>query len=75
MPLAVSVAAAPAVLVSLATKPALANVPIWVTENNVNADFDGGGGISACNGTPFVSDHRGSSDDNGTRAAGLGDDR
>lgn len=45
----------------MATKPALANVPIWVTENNVNADFDGGGGISACNGTPFVSDHRGSS--------------
>jgi hypothetical protein len=41
--------------------PALANVPVWVTENNVNADFDKGGGISACNGTPFVLDRRGTS--------------
>ena len=39
----------------------LANVPVWVTENNVNADFDKGGGISACNGTPFVPDQRGTS--------------
>ena len=39
----------------------LAAVPVWVTENNVNADFDKGGGISACNGTPFVTDLRGSS--------------
>ena len=30
-------------------------------ENNVNADYDQGNGISACNGTPFVSDQRGSS--------------
>jgi hypothetical protein len=41
--------------------PALAAVPVWVTENNVNADFDKGGGISNCNGTPFVTDLRGSS--------------
>ena len=45
----------------MATNPALATVPVWVTENNVNADFDKGGGISACNGTPFVADQRGSS--------------
>lgn len=45
----------------LRVKPALAAVPVWVTENNVNADFDKGGGISACNGTPFVPDQRGTS--------------
>jgi len=45
----------------MATNPALASVPLWVTENNVNADYDKGGGISACNGTPFVLDQRGSS--------------
>jgi hypothetical protein len=45
----------------MATKPALASVPVWVTENNVNADFDKGGGISACNGTTFTRDNRGSS--------------
>jgi len=45
----------------LQTKPALAGVPVWMTENNVNADYDKGGGISACNGTPFVVDPRGSS--------------
>jgi hypothetical protein len=45
----------------MATNPALAAVPVWVTENNVNADYDKGGGISACNGTPFVTDLRGSS--------------
>ena len=39
----------------------LANVPVWVTENNVNADFNKGGGISACNGTTFVADQRGTS--------------
>lgn len=44
----------------LKTNVALANVPVWVTENNVNADFDKGGGISACNGTTFVRDLRGS---------------
>jgi hypothetical protein len=45
----------------LQTNPALATVPVWVLENNVNADYDKGGGISACNGTPFVTDLRGSS--------------
>jgi Glycosyl hydrolase catalytic core len=45
----------------MAGNPALASVPVWVTENNVNADFDSGGGISACNGTAFVRDNRGSS--------------
>src|SRR6202045_2117755 len=43
------------------TNPALTSVPVWVTENNVNADFDKGGGISACNGGTFVTDLRGSS--------------
>jgi len=43
------------------TNPKLAHVPVWVTENNVNADYDQGNGISACNGTPFVTDQRGSS--------------
>lgn len=46
---------------NLATNPQLASVPVWVTENNVNADFDKGGGISACNGTTFVPDLRGTS--------------
>jgi Glycosyl hydrolase catalytic core len=45
----------------MATHPGLVNVPVWITENNVNADYDKGGGISACNGTTFVPDQRGSS--------------
>jgi hypothetical protein len=45
----------------LQTNPALVNVPVWITENNVNADFDKGGGVSNCNGTAFVHDGRGSS--------------
>jgi hypothetical protein len=46
----------------LRTNPALSTVPVWVTENNVNADFDKGGGMSACNsGQAFVRDQRGSS--------------
>jgi len=45
----------------LAANPNLANVPIWITENNVNADFDRGGGVSACTGGTFVTDTRGSS--------------
>jgi hypothetical protein len=48
-------------LMATSPNPALASVPVWVTENNVNADYDKGGGISACNGTPFVTDQRGSS--------------
>ena len=46
----------------LHTNPALAAVPVWVTENNVNADFQGANGMSTCNpGQPFVTDVRGSS--------------
>ncbi len=45
----------------LQTNPNLVSVPVWVTENNVNADYDKGGGISACNGNTFVLDLRGSS--------------
>jgi hypothetical protein len=45
----------------LRTRVALANVPVWMTENNVNADNAKSGGISACNGTPFTLDLRGSS--------------
>jgi hypothetical protein len=46
---------------NLSTNPQLMNVPIWVTENNVNADFNAGNGKSACTGQTFVDDQRGSS--------------
>lgn len=46
---------------ALQANPKLANIPVWVTENNVNADYNLGNGISACNGTPFVTDQRGTS--------------
>ena len=42
----------------LQTNPALRNVPVWVTENNVNADYGLSNGMSACNGTPYVTDLR-----------------
>ncbi len=46
----------------LKTSPTLANVPVWVTENNVNADFSNGNGMSTCNpGQVFVTDKRGTS--------------
>jgi hypothetical protein len=45
----------------MSVNPSLTSVPVWVTENNVNADFDAGGGISACTGKTFVDDLRGSS--------------
>ncbi len=45
----------------LATQPNLAAVPVWVTENNVNADYALSNGLSNCNGTPFVLDPRGTS--------------
>jgi hypothetical protein len=48
-------------LMKTSGNPVLANVPVWVTENNVNADYDKGNNISACNGTTFVDDLRGSS--------------
>ena len=46
----------------MATNPTLVSVPVWVTENNVNADFQGANGMSTCNpGQVFVTDQRGSS--------------
>ena len=46
----------------LRTRTDLANVPVWVTENNVNADFPNADGTSNCNPTvKFVSDPRGTS--------------
>jgi uncharacterized protein (TIGR03437 family) len=46
----------------LATQPSLAGVPVWVTENNVNSDYETANGMSYCNpGTQFVSDPRGTS--------------
>jgi uncharacterized protein (TIGR03437 family) len=45
----------------LKANPALANVPVWITENNVNADYSNNG-ISNCNPPrKFVTDLRGSS--------------
>jgi uncharacterized protein (TIGR03437 family) len=45
----------------MAANPALAHVPVWITENNVNADYSNNG-ISACNPPlKFVTDTRGSS--------------
>jgi hypothetical protein len=42
--------------------PATSGVPIWITENNVNADWATTGNISVCNpGQPFVTDLRGTS--------------
>jgi len=47
---------------NLSVNAALASVPVWITENNVNADFNAGNGMSACNpGQVFVTDKRGSS--------------
>jgi uncharacterized protein (TIGR03437 family) len=46
----------------MAANAALANVPVWITENNVNADYDKGNGISNCNAPQkFVLDTRGTS--------------
>jgi len=46
----------------LKSRPDLANVPVWVTENNVNADFAKSNGNSTCNpAQKFVADQRGSS--------------
>jgi uncharacterized protein (TIGR03437 family) len=46
----------------LAAKPSLAGVPVWVTENNVNADYSLSNGMSACNSSQtFVLDQRGTS--------------
>jgi len=48
-------------LVAARLNPVTAAAPIWITENNVNADYNLGNGISACNGNTFVTDPRGSS--------------
>jgi hypothetical protein len=46
----------------LGTRTDLQNVPLWVTENNVDADFANSNGTSNCNPTvKFVSDPRGTS--------------
>ena len=46
----------------LRLRPDLAGVPVWVTENNVNADFADASGNSTCNPTQkFVLDLRGTS--------------
>ncbi len=45
----------------LAARADLVNVPVWVTENNVNADYALSNGMSSCNPTQlFVNDPRGS---------------
>lgn len=46
----------------LATNARLKNVPVWILENNVNADYANVDGMSTCNpGQAFVTDTRGSS--------------
>jgi hypothetical protein len=46
----------------LQTNPTLKTVPVWVTENNVNADYANAEGYSTCNpGQKFVTDQRGTS--------------
>jgi hypothetical protein len=46
----------------LKTRPDLAKAAVWVTENNVNADYLGANGMSTCNpGQVFVNDDRGTS--------------
>jgi len=46
----------------LATRSDLDNAQVWVTENNVNADYAGSDGMSTCNpAQKFVSDQRGTS--------------
>ena len=46
----------------LQKNPALTSVPVWITENNVNADFSDANGNSTCNPRQkFVTDTRGSS--------------
>jgi len=46
----------------LATRSDLANVPVWVTENNVNSDYGMSNGYSSCTPTKlFVLDVRGTS--------------
>jgi hypothetical protein len=47
---------------TLANRPDLASTQVWVTENNVNADYSDANGKSTCNpGQRFVTDQRGTS--------------
>ncbi len=47
---------------TLGRRPDLGQAQVWVTENNVNADFNDGTGKSTCNpGQAFVTDQRGTS--------------
>jgi len=47
---------------NLSLNPSLGNVPVWITENNVNADFSNSSGHSTCNPSQvFKADSRGSS--------------
>lgn len=47
---------------AMQSNPAFASTPLWVTENNVNADYNNGSGMSTCNpGQTFVADKRGTS--------------
>ncbi len=47
---------------AIASRPDLANTQVWVTENNVNADFSDANGKSNCNPMQtFVADQRGTS--------------
>lgn len=46
----------------IASRADLAGTPVWLTENNVNADFADANGASSCNtGQTFVTDPRGTS--------------
>ena len=45
---------------NMSANSALSSVPVWITENNVNANFNSGGS-NACGGGTFVLDQRGTS--------------
>lgn len=45
---------------NMSANAALSNVPVWITENNVNANFNSGGS-NACGGGTFATDQRGTS--------------
>lgn len=50
-----------AIYANLSINPALSNVPVWITENNVDPDFSDNGDSICYPGQPFVLDPRGSS--------------
>ena len=45
---------------NMSSNAKLSNVPVWITENNVNANYNAGG-VNACGGGTFATDLRGSS--------------